>query len=137
MNTVILLGNITRDPELRNTPKGTPICQFGIAVNEAWKDSDGSKRESVMFVDCQAWGKAGENIAKFFTKGRKILITGKLVLNQWDDKTTGAKRSKHEVNVQAFHFADSKGERSNDAPASGGKSEPRPAAPENDEDVPF
>ena len=103
-NKVLLLGNLTRDPELRVTPKGTPTCQFGLAVNRQFKGDDGTMREEITFVDLEAWGKQAETIAKYLTKGRPIFIEGRLKFDQWDDKATGQKRSKLKVVVESFQF---------------------------------
>jgi single-strand DNA-binding protein len=103
-NKVILAGNLTRDPELRFTPKGTAVCKFGLAINRAWAGEDGHKREEATFVDVDAFGKTAENIAKFFRKGGQILLEGRLKLDQWDDKQTGAKRSKLGVVLESFTF---------------------------------
>ncbi len=102
--TVNLIGNLTRDPELRVTPKGTAIAQFGIAANKKWKDENGQAREKVCFLDVEAWGKTAENLVKYFTKGNPIYLCGSLELDTWDDKTTGAKRSKHKLVVERFEF---------------------------------
>ena len=99
MNTVIIKGNITRDPELRYLPNGTPVCGFGIAVNEKWTGDDGQKKERVDFFDVEAWSKRGETVAQWFKKGNPILITGKLKQETWDDKQTGAKRYATDVVV--------------------------------------
>jgi single-strand DNA-binding protein len=103
-NKVILIGNLTRDPELRVTPKGTAICQFGIAVNRTWKDESGQSREEVSFIDIEAWGKAGETITKFLLKGSSIMLDGRLKQDSWEDKQTGQKRSKLKVVVENFQF---------------------------------
>lgn len=104
LNKVMLIGNLTRDPELRVTPKGTAICQFGIAVNRQYKDESGATRDDTTFVDIEAWGKTGENIAKYMVKGRPIFIEGRLKLDTWDDKTTGEKRSKMKVVCEMGQF---------------------------------
>ena len=96
-NQVILVGNLTRDPELRVTPKGTAICQFGLAVNRQFKDDSGQTRDETTFVDIEAWGKQGELIAKYLTKGSPALVQGRLKLDQWEDKQSGQKRSKLKV----------------------------------------
>ena len=104
INKVMLIGNLTRDPELRVTPKGTAICQFGIAVNRQYKDESGATRDDTTFVDIEAWGKTGETIAKYMTKGRPIFIEGRLKLDSWDDKTTGQKRTKMKVVCEQCQF---------------------------------
>ncbi len=138
---VTAIGNLTRDPELRVTPKGTSICQFGLAVNKKWKDEAGQEREDVCFVDIEAWGKQGEAIAKFFKKGHPIYLRGVLKQDTWEDKTSGQKKSKHKVLLERFEFIRGKGEDSPPPPAP----PPRPAAqgtlpgaaPDLEEDVPF
>ena len=147
LNKVMLIGNLTRDPELRVTPKGTAICQFSLAVNRKFRDESGADREEVTYVDIEAWGKSGENIAKYCTKGRPLFVEGRLRLDQWEDKTTKEKRSRMKVVCDNFQFL---GRGRSDGGAAGGaggeggaapRSAPKPAAPaaqENlDEDVPF
>jgi single-strand DNA-binding protein len=153
LNKVMLIGNLTRDPELRVTPKGTAICQFSLAVNRKFRDESGADREEVTYVDIEAWGKSGENIAKYCTKGRPLFVEGRLRLDQWEDKTTKEKRSRMKVVCDNFQFLGS-GRADGGAPAAGGEASearysapaprpgaPKPAAPaaqENlDEDVPF
>ena len=104
LNKVMLIGNLTRDPELRVTPKGTAICQFGLAVNRQFKDESGATRDETTFVDIEAWGKQGETVAKYLTKGRPLFVEGRLKLDSWDDKTTGQKRSKMKVVLENFQF---------------------------------
>ena len=146
-NKVILIGNLTRDPELRYTPKGMAIVKIGLAINRTWKNEAGETKEEVTFVDVDAFGRTAENIGQYFKKGRPILIEGRLKLDQWDDKQSGQKRSKLGVVLENFQFMDSKvggGEggpseaprRSAPAAAkdSGGDSE---APPPEDDDVPF
>ena len=160
LNRVLLIGNLTRDPELRVTPKGTAICQFGLAISRSFKDESGQVREEATFVDVEAWGKQGETIAKYCTKGRPIFVEGRLRFDQWEDKTTQQKRSKLKVVLENFQFL---GSREGGAPGAGGapasdegvdQTVERPAAPAprapgggrpapapqhdiNDEDVPF
>jgi single-strand DNA-binding protein len=107
LNKVILLGNLTRDPEIRVTPSGTNIASFGIAMNRKYTNSEQQVVEEVLFVDVKAFAKTAENIGKFFAKGSPILIEGRLSLNQWDDKATGEKKSKMEVIADTFHFVGS------------------------------
>lgn len=103
-NKVILMGNLTRDPELRYTPKGTPVAAFGIAVNRQLRTESGETRQETTFVDVEAWSQIAERIAKFVKKGSPILIEGRLRLDQWDDKKTGQKRSKLVVVCENFRF---------------------------------
>src|SRR6202030_404574 len=93
-NKVILMGNLTRDPEVRYTPKGTAVAKIGLAVNHRWTNEAGEKKEEVTFVDVEAWGRQAETIGQYMTKGKPILIEGRLKLDSWDDKESGQKRSK-------------------------------------------
>ena len=106
-NKVILMGNLTRDPETRTTPNGQSVTSFSLAVNRTWVQ-DGEKRESVSYIDCVAWGKPGEIIAQYVSKGRPLLVSGRLDQRSWDDKESGQKRSKVEVVVEDFNFIDSR-----------------------------
>jgi len=106
-NKVILMGNLTRDPELRVTPKGTSVCQIGLAVNRTYRDSDGNNREDVTFVDIDAFGKQAEVVAKYMNKGRPILVEGRLQLDSWESKT-GEKRNKLKVILESFQFVGSR-----------------------------
>src|SRR5277367_2654742 len=103
-NKVILMGNLTRDPELRYTPKGTAIAKIGLAVNRNWTSESGEKKEEVTFVDVDIFGRTAENVAQYMKKGRPILIEGRLRLDQWDDKQTGQKRSKLGVVAETVQF---------------------------------
>ena len=116
-NKVFLMGNLTRDPEMRVTPKGTAICQFGLAISRSWKDESGQTREETAFVDIEAWGKQGEVISKYCTKGRPLFVEGRLKFDQWEDKTSGQKRSKLTVVLENFQFI---GGRGDGAPGAGG-----------------
>ena len=159
LNKVFLIGNLTRDPELRVTPKGTAICQFGIAVNRQFKDESGATRDETTFVDIEAWGKQGELVAKYLTKGSLAMVEGRLKFDQWEDKTSGQKRSKIKVVLDNVQFLNSRGAGGGGAGGGGGGAVPDeggdPASPERhappprggakpaasgdhiDEDVPF
>ena len=103
-NKVILMGNLTRDPEMRYLPSNTAVAQIGLAVNDRWKDKQsGEWKDKANFIDCEAFGNTAENINKFFSKGRPILIEGKLRLDQWEDQS-GNKRSKLKVVIDRFEF---------------------------------
>jgi single-strand DNA-binding protein len=149
-NKVILVGNLTRDPELRYTPKGVAIAKLGLAVNRVWRNEAGESKEEVTFVDIDAFGKQAETIGQYLKKGRPILIEGRLRLDQWDDKQTGQKRSRLGVVLENFQFLDSgnRGEGGADAQRSRPAAAPAaaPAAPEapgaeptqpEEDDVPF
>ena len=101
----IIMGNLTRDPELRSTPSGAQVCSFTVAVNRNYKDSSGSQQEQVSFIDCSAWGKSGEIIAQYAKKGSGIMVSGRLDQRSWEDKATGQKRSRVEIVVEDFNFA--------------------------------
>jgi len=103
-NKVILAGNLTRDPELKHTPKGTAVAKLGLAINRNWTTESGEKREEVTFVDVTAFGKQAEVLAQYLRKGRSVLIEGRLNLETWDDKTTGQKKSKLGVVMESFSF---------------------------------
>ncbi|KXU34697.1 single-stranded DNA-binding protein [Cephaloticoccus capnophilus] len=109
-NKVYLIGNLTRDPELRVTPKGTAICQFGLAVNRSFKDESGSMREETTFVDVEAWGRQGETISKYCQRGRPLFVEGRLKLDQWEDKASGQKRSRLKVVLEGFQFLGGRGD---------------------------
>jgi single-strand DNA-binding protein len=156
-NKVILAGNLTRDPELRYTPKGTAIARIGMAINRTWKTETGETKEEVTFVDVDAFGRQAEVIAQYMRKGRPFLVEGRLKLDQWEDKNTHQKQSKLHVVLESFSFIDSRGGGDGGAapeparprpptapappaaPAAG--SAPEPAEPEGppaeEDDVPF
>ncbi|HXR47305.1 MAG TPA: single-stranded DNA-binding protein [Candidatus Limnocylindrales bacterium] len=120
-NKVILMGNLTRDPELRYTPKGTAIARIGLAVNRVWKTETGESKEEVTFVDCDAYGKTGETIGQYLKKGSPVLVEGRLRLHTWEDKNTKQKQSKLRVDVENFKFV---------GPANrGGEGAPTPSRP--------
>jgi single-strand DNA-binding protein len=150
-NKVILMGNLTRDPELRYTPKGTAIAKVGLAVNRVWTNEAGEKKEEVTFVDVDIFGRTAENVGQYMRKGRPMLVEGRLKLDQWDDKQTGQKKSKLGVvaeNVQFLGSAPGAGE--GGAPAAPRAARPAAAAsaapaaepvegdgPPESDDVPF
>jgi len=107
-NKVFLMGNLTRDPQLRYTPNKQAVCDFGIAINRKWKGADGQMHEDVCFVDCTAWAGRGEVISKYLTKGQPIFVEGRLHYHTWDGPD-GKKRSKLDVVVDQFQFIGSKG----------------------------
>jgi single-strand DNA-binding protein len=127
-NKVILVGNLTRDPELRYTPKGTAVAKIGLAVNRRWTTETGEQREEVTFVDIDAFGKQAETIGQYVKKGRPLLVEGRLRLDTWDDKQTGQKRSKLGVVLETFQFLDS-GNRGAEGAAAPAHSAAAPAAP--------
>ena len=145
-NKVILAGNLTRDPELRYTPKGTAVAKIGLAINRTWRTETGEQKEEVTFVDVDAFGKTAETIGQYFKKGRPILIEGRLRYETWEDKQTNQKRSKLGVVMENFQFMDSN--RTEGAAVEAPRSRPAPPAkaegaaadsppPPEDDDVPF
>lgn len=106
-NKVLLMGNLTRDVELKSIAGGQTVAQFGLAINRHYTTQSGEKREEVTFVDCEAWARTGETIAKFLSKGKPIFVEGRLKLDQWEKE--GQKHSKIRVVVESFQFVDSKG----------------------------
>lgn len=106
-NKVLLMGNLTRDVEIRHTSGNTAVGNFGIAVNRRFKTQSGEQREEVTFVDCEAWGRTAEVMSQYLGKGRSVFIEGRLKLDQWEDKNGGGKRSKLSVVVENFQFVDS------------------------------
>ena len=107
INQVILMGNLTRDPELRTTPSGQSVCSFGIAVNRSFQGSDGNQQDAVDYFDITAWGKLGELVNQYLAKGRKCLVMGRLSFRQWEQD--GQKRSKVEVIANDVTFLDGRG----------------------------
>lgn len=128
LNEVRLIGNLTRDPELRSTSGGNYVCSFGIATNRKWKAQDGSMKEETTFVDVTAWGKTGENIHKYIKKGSPIYIGGRLKLDSWDDKTTGKKMTKLSVVAENVQFLGS---------GSGGRGQQQSGGAPSDAQVPM
>ncbi|MCX6881354.1 MAG: single-stranded DNA-binding protein [Verrucomicrobia bacterium] len=159
-NRVFLVGNLTRDPELRYTPKGTAIARICLGIKRTWRDPEtNATKEEVTFIDIDAWGKQAETIAQYVKKGRPLLVEGRLKLDSWEDKNTKEKRSKLGVVLESFQFlGDGQGRGAEGGggfdSASSGSSRPRPAAsassaaptgarsepeamPPEDDDVPF
>jgi single-strand DNA-binding protein len=148
-NKVVLMGNLTRDPELRAIPSGQQVASFSLAVNRTWKNANGEQQEAVDYIDCNAWGKPAEIITQYMTKGSAILVSGRLQQRTWEQE--GQKRSKVEVVVEDFNFVGGNGDggqsggsrpnnNSSSAPA---KKEEAPAPddlgnePINLDDIPF
>jgi single-strand DNA-binding protein len=151
-NKVILMGNLTRDPELKHLPRGTAVCELSLAVNKTWKDDSGQKQERTSFFGCSAFGSTAENLAKYFSKGKPILIEGELTQETWEDKETGKKREKTKVRIERFEFVggqargeSDQGGQSSAAPAKPFERRSQPAAPPRaprpmdteDDDIPF
>lgn len=145
-NRVLLMGNLTRDPEIRYTPKGTAVAELGLAVNRVFSSENGEKREEVTFVDVTLWGRTAEIAGEYLKKGRPVFIEGRLQMDTWDDKATGQKRSKLKVVAEAMQLMG--GREGGEGGAARSASPSRPAAkqprepqepslePEED-DIPF
>ncbi|HYT61496.1 MAG TPA: single-stranded DNA-binding protein [Haliangiales bacterium] len=103
-NKVILMGNLTRDPELRYTPKGTAVAKLGLAVNRTWKTETGETKEDVLFIDIEAFSRQAETVGQYLKKGSPVLIEGRLRMDTWDDKQTNQKRSKILVTAENVRF---------------------------------
>ncbi len=128
-NKVILMGNLTRDPELRYTPKGTAIAKIGVAVNRVWTNEAGEKKEEVTFVDVDVFGRTAENVGQYMRKGRPILIEGRLRLDQWEDKQTGQKKSRLGVVAETVQFLGSPTGATGTGGGDGGAPAARPSRP--------
>jgi single-strand DNA-binding protein len=157
LNKVFLMGNLTRDPELRYTQGGTAIAKFGMAINRNWSTPEGEKKEDVCFVDVTAWGRQAEVICEYCSKGRPLFVEGRLQYSKWEGQD-GQKRSKLEVVLEGFQFiggrpsegkaVSSAEQAAAEAPAppagdagaeksSAPKPPPGPAKPKKDNDIPF
>jgi single-strand DNA-binding protein len=128
LNKVMLIGNLTRDPEIKYTPKGTAICQFGLAVNRVYTAENSEKREEVTFIDVEAFARLAEVIGEYCKKGEPIFIEGRLRLDQWDDKQSGQKRSKMKVICETMQLLGQKGGGSERPPVTQPQPTRRPAA---------
>jgi single-strand DNA-binding protein len=153
LNKVLLMGNLTRDPEVRYTPKGTAVTELGIAVNRIYTGENGEKREEVTFVDVTVWGRTAENVGEYLRKGRPVFIEGRLQLDSWEDKQSGQKRNKLKVVADNVQFLGSRGsggvgggpEEGDEAPRSGTSGGARNASPPkssgpaepDDDEIPF
>ena len=145
-NKVILLGNLTRDPEVRYTPKGSAVADLGVAVNRQYTLENGEKREEVTFVDVTFWGRTAEVAGEYLKKGRPVFIEGRLQLDTWDDKQSGQKRSRLKVVGETMQMLGSRGGASDtadegDRPARSAKptAPPKPPGPSepDDDEIPF
>lgn len=110
-NRVILMGNLTRDPQLRYLPSNTAVCEFGMAINRRWRDRDGNQKDETCFVDVSAFGRTGETINQYMSKGRPILVEGRLNFDSWTGQD-GQKRSRLTVIAENFQFVGSRGDQS-------------------------
>lgn len=126
LNKIILIGNLTRDPEVRYTPKGAAVCDVSIAVNRKWKDEAGKLNEEVTYVEIVIWGKTAEHVGQYLKKGSSACFEGRLQQESWEDKTTGQKRSKLRVVAETVQFLGSPNREGGAQPAQQA-SRPQPA----------
>ena len=157
LNRVFLIGNLTRDPEVRYTPKGTAVTELGLAVNRTYSTEQGERKEETTFIDVEFWGRQAEVIGEYMKKGRPIFVEGRLRLDSWEDKQSGQKRSKLRVVGEGFQFLGGRdgggggegeggpserpsrpqgGQRPAGRPAQG-NTPPPAAGPEEEDDIPF
>ena len=153
-NKVLLMGNLTRDPEVKYTPKGMAVTDLGLAVNREYTTDTGEKREEVVFVDVTVWGRQAETCGEYLKKGRPVFVEGRLQLDSWDDKQSGQKRSKLRVVAERVQFLGGRpeggggeGGGSSSRPARESSSRPAPAQPKREpadpdlepeeDDIPF
>jgi single-strand DNA-binding protein len=153
LNKVLLMGNLTRDPEVKYTPKGTAVCDLGLAINDSYKAQDGTIKETVTFVDVEVWGRTAENCKQYLTKGRPVFVEGQLKLDQWEQE--GQKKSKLKVRADRVQFLGGGPGRTgggggeqrppSSSPTDTGRTAARPAStvsedrppPPDDDDIPF
>ncbi len=128
-NKVMLAGNLTRDPELSYLPSQTAVVDFGLAINRRWKSKEGEDKEETCFVDCRAFGRTGENINKYMSKGAPLFVEGRLTFDSWTSKD-GRKCSKHRVTVESFQFVGT-------AQAKNEKPQRQASEPDGGDDIPF
>jgi single-strand DNA-binding protein len=135
-NKILLLGNLTRDPQLSYTPNQTAVVDFGLATNRKWTAQDGNQREETCFIDCRAFGRQAENINKYLSKGRLVFIEGRLTFDTWTAQD-GTKRSRHRVTVENLQFMPGTG-------STNSEQQPQHSAPldsnlnqQTDDDIPF
>jgi len=133
VNQVILLGNLTRDPELRQIPSGQSVCSFSLALNRAYKDQSGEWQEATDFIDVVAWGPLGERVSQYLTKGRRCLVQGRLQSRSWEQD--GQKRSKVEVLASDVTFLDGRGDDNGGASASSGSGSSSSSSSKKKDDV--
>jgi single-strand DNA-binding protein len=129
LNRVLLIGNLTRDPEVRYTPKGTAVTEIGLAINRVYSGEDGEKKEEVTFVDVTLWARQAEIAGQYLKKGRPVFIEGRLQLDSWDDKQTGQKRSRLRVVAENLQLLGSRQDAEGSSAAPGSFSAPATRRP--------
>ena len=145
LNKVIIVGNLTRDPELAAIPSGQKVCKFSVATNRFWKDKNGGKQESVSYHNIVVWGRQAETSAQYLKKGQQVMVEGRIETRSWDDKTSGEKKYRTEIIADRVQF----GQKSGGAPSGATNTSPKVSNPEevdsieypeediNPEDIPF
>jgi single-strand DNA-binding protein len=145
-NKVLLMGNLTRDIELRQLPSNMAVANIGLAVNRRYRTKDGENREETTFIDCEAYGRTAETMSQYLRKGRPVFIEGRLKLDQWEDRQSGQSRSKLKVVIDNFQFVDSReggggggggGGRSSGGAGSGYEPAGASHQPMTEDDIPF
>jgi single-strand DNA-binding protein len=136
LNKVMLIGNLTRDPELRHTAKGTGVAELSLAINRTWTNDQGEKQEEVTFVEVTFWGRTAESAGTYLRKGAPVYVEGRLRFETWDDKETGKKRSKLRVVGEVLQFLPN-GKREPREPRELTAAEAQALADRDDEDLPF
>ncbi len=129
VNRVILIGNLTRDPQLKYLPSQTAVAEFGLATNRKFKTATGEDREEVCFVDCTAFGRSAEVINQYCQKGKQLYIEGRLKFDSWEDKQGGGKRSKLSVVIENFQFLGGRDSAGGGAPQGGGEDQSQSRPP--------
>ena len=135
-NKILLLGNLTRDPQLSYTPNQTAVVDFGLATNRRWTAQDGNQREETCFIDCRAFGRQAENINKYLSKGRLVFIEGRLTFDTWTAQD-GSKRSRHRVTVENLQFMPGTGSTNSEQQAQHSTSLDSNLNQQTDDDIPF
>ncbi len=135
-NKVLLIGNLTRDPQLSYLPSQTAVVEFGLAVNRRWTGKDGNRRDETCFIDCRAFGPQAETINKYLSKGRPVMVEGRLTFDQWTAQD-GSKRSKHRVTVENFQFLGGGGGGNTNDNSGSASSAVDNDIPASDDDIPF
>lgn len=138
VNKVFLMGNLTRDVQVKHTANNTAVANLGLAVNRRYRNAGGEMQEETTFVDCEAWGRTAETMGKYLAKGRPVFIEGRLRLNEWEDRD-GNRRSKLLVVVDTFTFVDSRsgGGGGGGSQQSSNYSQAAPSNAPSDDDIPF
>jgi single-strand DNA-binding protein len=148
LNKAMIVGNLTRDPELTTIPSGQKVCKFSVATNRVWKDKSGAKQESTSYHNIVVWGRQAETSAQYLKKGQQVMIEGRIETRSWDDKTTGEKKYRTEIIADRVQFGAKSGGAGGLTPSTGSLTKSQPSSSEvdsieypeediNPEDIPF